>query len=333
MERQSKLLKASGGPVATALEFLEREAQKRKGKCLGLERDARGRAVVHLQCQRGHVWKTTPAWLLAGNWCWACVRQATVDEILNRARAIAKERGGRCLSDEYRPGQKLSFECAKGHQWSTLRGNLMRGSWCRPCSDVERSHGIEAMRTLAGRRGWKCLSGTYKDANSDLLWECRSGHRWKARPANIMKNGTGCPNCAGQVLTLGDMQTLALGHGGLCLSKEYVNSKTKLLWRCGKGHRFEMIPNAVQQGGWCSICAHKGPITVEDLQRRAKKFGGKCLSLRYKGSTVKHRWICKASHLFLMTPSDVSQGHWCRLCYNERVRQRHRRNRAKRNSA
>ncbi len=54
---------------------------------------------------------------------------------------------------------------------------------------------IEEMRSIAEERGGKCLSDTYVNAHTSLLWECTKGHQWEARPNNI-KSGTWCPYCA-----------------------------------------------------------------------------------------------------------------------------------------
>jgi len=50
----------------------------------------------------------------------------------------------------------------------------------------------------------------------------------------------------------------ALKHKGKSLSP-YVKNNIKTKWQCAKGHEFEMIPNAVQQGQWCPRCSHVGP--------------------------------------------------------------------------
>ncbi len=58
------------------------------------------------------------------------------------------------------------------------------------------------------------------------------------------------------------MSVLAESRGGQCLGS-YSGSKVKLNWKCHKGHEFEMIPNAVQQGQWCPHCAFVGPSRAQ----------------------------------------------------------------------
>jgi len=39
-------------------------------------------------------------------------------------------------------------------------------------------------------------------------------------------------------LTLEDCNKIALEKDGECLSSEYINSQTRMKWRCKKGHIF-----------------------------------------------------------------------------------------------
>ena len=53
---------------------------------------------------------------------------------------------------------------------------------------------IKEMRDIASKRNGKCLSRVYKNARSDLAWQCVNGHEWQATPDNV-KRGTWCPYC------------------------------------------------------------------------------------------------------------------------------------------
>ena len=52
-----------------------------------------------------------------------------------------------------------------------------------------------------------------------------------------------------------DMQKLAISRSGRCLSKNYINTNTKLKWQCKKGHIWEAIPSNIKKGTWCPKCA------------------------------------------------------------------------------
>ena len=64
------------------------------------------------------------------------------------------------------------------------------------------------------------------------------------------------------------MREWAKAHGGECLSNEYVNAKTKLLWRCSCGLEFRAMPTNVQRGKWCPACKGK---RIWETRRKNKK--------------------------------------------------------------
>src|SRR3989344_5897152 len=114
---------------------------------------------------------------------------------------------------------------------------------------------IEKMRKLAIYYGGKCLSKVYINSQTKLEWQCVNGHQWESLPHNI-KKGHWCPTCAGILpLTIEDMQRIAFGHRGKCLSRQYVNTETKLEWQCEEGHQWKAKPSQISSGRWCPICA------------------------------------------------------------------------------
>ena len=58
-------------------------------------------------------------------------------------------------------------------------------------------------------------------------------------------------------LTYDEVKEFIENLGYELLSKEYVNSKTKLLIKCDKGHEFKMIYNMLQSGHRCTKCKDK----------------------------------------------------------------------------
>ncbi len=174
---------------------------------------------------------------------------------------------------------------------------------------------LKEMQEIALERGGKCLSQEYVNALTKLLWECAEGHRWKAQP-NHVKAGKWCHECGGtKKLTLQDMQALARERGGKCLSQEYTNNKTKLLWECEEGHRWEAEPRNIKFGQWCPKCAGKKKLTLQDMQLLSRERGGKCLSQEYINNQTKLLWECGVGHKWEALPYSVKRGTWCWTCY------------------
>ena len=170
---------------------------------------------------------------------------------------LAESRGGRCLSEIYiNAHSKLTWQCAKGHEWMAIQNNVQRGHWCPRCSGNARLT-IQQIHALAESRGGKCLSDIYVSMRSKLLWQCAKDHKWEAVPCNI-KQGHWCAKCGGNLrLTLEQMKAIAAARGGLCLSEQYVNSSTHLLWQCKEGHQWKAVQTSVKRGSWCPVCSHE----------------------------------------------------------------------------
>jgi hypothetical protein len=182
------------------------------------------------------------------------------------------------------------------------------------------------MRQSAISRGGVCLSKRFIDNRSKLRWRCAAGHEWNAIPQNVIRNHW-CLICGNErqgrakALTIERMHEEAARRGGVCLSKQYRNTFTKLLWRCGQGHEWEAVPGSIlrsggRKGSWCPICA--GRLSKRDhlklLAEVAKSRGGLLLSKRYVGAKSPLLWRCSAGHTWKATPDCVKRGTWCRVC-------------------
>ncbi len=125
------------------------------------------------------------------------MEKLTIEEM----HRIAKGHNGKCLSKRYNNARtNLKWRCAEGHIWKATPDSIKnQGSWCQKCSNrrivmLQRLN-IEMMQEIAKQKNGKCLSGTYVNNKTPLLWECSEGHQWEAIPNNV-KRGSWCPYCA-----------------------------------------------------------------------------------------------------------------------------------------
>lgn len=116
-------------------------------------------------------------------------------------------------------------------------------------------------------------------------------------------------------LTLEDCMNVASQKKGACLSREYVNSSTKLTWQCHEGHIWDAKVSDVKSGYWCPYCAGVAKPTIESLKELAASRGGKCLSPEYVNNREKILWECAKGHQFEMNFKAVKQqNQWCTIC-------------------
>jgi len=300
---------------------LQKIALSRRGACLSPE--YRNTATkLKWQCSAGHVWVATPLQIKKGHWCPFCARVAPLTLAL--LQQMAGRKGGRCLSAVYgNSARPLLWECAAGHQWQTRPSSIRAGHWCPVCAHNQKLK-LEVMRDLARERGGMCLSTTYQNGCTPLLWECMFGHRWRARPANVKRSlrrkGSWCPECYNARRTFrrrGSIEAvkhLAVVRKGACLSSEYHGSKVKLLWKCEFGHRWQAAPSYILQGTWCPTCARNRRLSLEQFQDIATQRGGSCLSDAYVNERTRLRWSCVKGHEWEAAPNKVKRGSWCPAC-------------------
>ena len=168
-------------------------AKKQNGKCLS-KRFVDSKKPLKWACSKGHVWPATFNNVSRGSWCPTCAGREK--KKIGAMKAIAIERGGRCLSKSYvNLSSKMKWECGSGHKWLASYDSIRKGSWCLVCSKHPKLT-LKDMRTTAKERNGKCLSKKYRTLSDKLKWECDLGHLWMASGNNVRNNKSWCPVCA-----------------------------------------------------------------------------------------------------------------------------------------
>jgi len=101
-----------------------------------LDKIVRYRTTIKIVCDMDHITSACTDTILESDdfICSKCRKRSkyTIED----ARNIAKQRGGECLSDEYKNGrEKLLWKCHYGHTWETgLSRIISEYSWCSKCN-------------------------------------------------------------------------------------------------------------------------------------------------------------------------------------------------------
>ena len=117
-----------------------------------------------------------------------------------------------------------------------------------------------------------------------------------------------------KILHIEEMHKIAFERGGKCLSEVYINTITKLKWRCSKGHEWVAQPNNIKSGKWCPVCANTSQITINDMYLIAHERGGECLSKTYINGNTKLKWKCSKGHEWETMPRVIKDDKWCPEC-------------------
>lgn len=120
-----------------SLADIQAAAAVKGGRCvsrryLGVDKKLR------FECAQGHRWDTQPGRVFTGSWCPQCHfdgRRGTLVDM----KAIARSRGGQCLSTQYVTARtRMLWECHRGHRWHATPDTIKNAeSWCRQCYFLE----------------------------------------------------------------------------------------------------------------------------------------------------------------------------------------------------
>jgi len=178
------------------------------------------------------------------------------------------------------------------------------------------------LQQIAVERGGKLLSERYVSNNVKLRWQCAALHEWDAVPYSVLDNGSWCRRCKylekgrrRKAVAFERVKRIARKKGGQCLGTEYVDSHTKMPFRCREGHQWMAEPVSVSNGSWCPRCAGTERLTIEQMRAIAKECGGECLSEEYVNVFEPLRWRCAEGHEWTAPPDRIMHhGSWCGPC-------------------
>lgn len=211
----------------------------------------------------------------------------------------------------------MEWECSKKHRWKSILSNIKKNHWCPHCAQVA-PRNLAFLQELAAQKSGLCLSAEYNGMGHRYLWRCKEGHEWLAAGGDIQQ-GQWCLICSGSSKhDLEWCRKLASKKSGLCLSTEYINNETDMLWECQKGHRWSTKAGYIRQGTWCAVCAKNAPHDIEWVRSVAKSKGGECLDADYRGVDYKYRWRCDKQHEWCAGANDVRVNTWCPTCSRKR---------------
>lgn len=187
-------------------------------------------------------------------------------------------------------------------------------------------YSISDLKRFAITQNGSCLSDKYISIDKKYKWKCNvCNNIWDSSWSNVYHNKTWCRVCGFKKIgdikrkySLSDCVKIASKRGGVCLSKEYKNTKLPLLWRCSNGHEwFANFVNVYYNKTWCLQCSGLIKLTLDDAKNLASERGGLCLSDVYVNSATPLLWSCSKGHRWYAKFNNVKNGlTWCPYCHS-----------------
>ena len=236
-----------------------------------------------------HEWQDTPKHRAIGRGCPECALKNRIttrikngDSLLNWC--LQNGEWGQTLLSEwsdknnlkpdsitYGSSRKIMWECEKGHEWSAVISNRMRGAKCPYCSNKKTLKGFNDLETLRPdlMKEWIYDKNTIDPSsirvgsNQKVWWKCKKCFgEWEAKVYNRTKqNGSGCPYCAGQRVKAG-FNDLATTNPELSIEWDYHKNSFSM----------SDITSGTEKKAWwvCHVCGFEWQASICD---RAKGHG------------------------------------------------------------
>jgi hypothetical protein len=163
--------------------------------------------------------------------------------------------------------------------------------------------------------GYKLLSKKYIDNKTGLDYVCSKGHKHYIRWGN-WQQGKRCPTCAGQTKpTIEQVRKSFEKNFYILLSKEYINSETKLDYICSNEHKYSIAWTNWVQGSRCPSCAGNAKPTLEQIKKSFEQERYTLLSQKYINNKTKIVCICPFGHRHAISWDNWQRGKRCSTCY------------------
>lgn len=156
---------------------------------------------IEVRCQMcGHVWSPSAHSLYYGHGCPVCAgkKKKTTEEI--KAELAVMRPDVQLLGEYHNAHERILYrflDC--GHECMISTAHIKSGRGCPECAKAlkgaSQRHTKERLQQILDERfGDIEVVGDYVNDTTSILFRCRCGHEWTARP-NDVKTSRGCPQC------------------------------------------------------------------------------------------------------------------------------------------
>ena len=104
-----------------------------------------------------------------------------------------------------------------------------------------------------------------------------------------------------------------IANRGIVLVGGYKGARKKCIFRCGEGHEWIAVTDAVSRGNGCPHCAGNAPLSKSIINERIAHRGIMVVG-EYKNTDTKTTFWCGSGHEWSARPAHVMNGTGCPIC-------------------
>lgn len=249
------------------------------------------------------------------------------------------ERGYELLEKEYINNHtKMRYRCPSHpeHVAYIRYKDFKRGVGCPLCAQLVRNEKsrtpFDVVKKDFENKGYLLLESNYENSLVKMRYKCsiHPDYTFEIRYHDL-KNGKGCPACANnRKLTFEEVIEAFDKRGYTLLEKEYVNSDTKMKFRCIKHPEEPMSISWThfREGNGCRLCGRERTIKslfkydLESVRQEFQKRELILVSDEYVNFSDKLLFECPrhSGEIQEKSLSHILRGQGCYHCYRESIR-------------
>jgi len=273
-----------------------------------------------IKCSKGHVFERSFYDIKRNILCDICKKENNIkqrnEEILETLKKKHPE--AKLISKYTGYKKKFKIQCEKGHIFDIELNNFRSGKWCKQCNKPDIT--IDYINSfIKDKYNGKCLNENFISQIYLMTFNCKKNHTFK-RTWQSVRSGRWCTHydCAKAFKPNIEFikKFVKEKYNGVCLSEEYIKSEYPLRVKCKEGHEWNSCWNYLNSGVWCPKCSGVKRKTLEEINFYIfEKYGGKCLSTKYKNNRQKLQFECIKGHKWKTTWHIIySSKCWCPAC-------------------
>lgn len=272
-----------------------------------------------------HEWYSRPDQLLGGNGCPKCATSKVSIRFQKTNEEFVEEL--QKLNTNVKPLEKYTNSRIKilckclidGYEWKARPDQLLQGHACPKCSGrIKKEHDV-FVKEMQEINPNITILGKYKNSQTNIMCKCNiDGYEWKTKP-NTLKNGHGCPMCAGNINKTHEdfIEQMNTINPNIEILNKYKNINTKIHCRCKiDGYEWKTTVSSLLRGSKCKKCL--------GIETKTKDEFNKLMSSMHPNINIKGKYKNHQSELececlldgykWSTTAHNLMRGHGCKKC-------------------
>lgn len=187
---------------------------------------------------------------------------------------------------------------------------------------MTKKHTFESINKYFEDQSCKLLETEYINNKTKMKYRCKCGNDSEITYGNFL-SGKRCKKCAGnEKLTYEFVHNYFKEDKCELLESEYINSNTKMKYKCKCGNESSISWDSFISGSRCKKCSGSETFTYEYVKNFFKERNCELLETEYKNisTPMKYKCECGCGNVSKICYSSLKSGSRCKKCFNLKSR-------------